>query len=915
MKLQFLTAALFFLSIAHAQNVGIGITAPKARLHVADSNVLFTGPVILPGTTTYNPPASGAGSRMMWYPQKAAFRVGFVDGTHWDKDSIGSFSFSSGYNTKAIGPVSYSTGGSTIARGNYSTSMGYGTIANGYFSTSMGYGTIANGINSTSMGYGTNTSGDASTSMGYYTHASGYNSTSMGLVTTAQGDQSTSMGLFTNAKSNNSLVIGLYNDTSATNRLFEIGNGTDDNLRTNAMTVLTNGNTGIGTSTPIARLNVADSNVLFTGPVTVPYTTTYNPPASGAGSRMMWYPQKAAFRVGAVDGTHWDKDSIGLYSFSSGVNTRAIGQSSFATGEGTIASGQNSTSMGYQTSAKGDFSTSMGYDTKASGYASTSMGYFTKASGFAATSMGYGTTANGEASTSIGYKTNASGYASTSMGYFTKAISDHSLVIGKYNDTTDSNRLFEIGNGTDDNLRANAMTVLTNGNTGIGSTNPAEKLQVAGNIKTDTVKPNAIKFTPNAGTGKILTSDAAGNANWQALSAGGGVGFGSWGDCSTNSISEYNPVADATGAVSDNFGNSSSISGNYAIVGAPSDDGAAGIDQGSASIYQWNGSNWVLMQKITDATGAAFDHFGVSVSISGNYAIVGAYADDGQGSASIYQWNGSNWVLMQKITDATGAAFDFFGYSVSISGNYTIVGAYGDDGAAGANQGSASIYQWNGGSWVLMQKLTDATGAASDQFGNSVSISGNYAIVGAYGDDGAASNEGSASIYQWNGSNWVLMQKITDAGGAAGDLFGYSVSISGNYAIVGAYGDDGAFADQGSASIYNYNGSSWSLMQKITDAGGAAGDLFGYSVSISGNYAIVGARSDDGAAGADQGSAGIYLRVGLGWQRLQYITDPGGNASDAFGMATAIDGATQRFLIGAPFYANASGKVVFGKVN
>jgi FG-GAP repeat len=459
-------------------------------------------------------------------------------------------------------------------------------------------------------------------------------------------------------------------------------------------------------------------------------------------------------------------------------------------------------------------------------------------------------------------------------------------------------------------------------NVGIGTSTPAEKLQVAGNIKADTVKPRAIKFTPNAGTGKILTSDAAGNANWQALSAGGGVGFGSWGDCSTNSISEYNPVADADGAVGDNFGASSSISGNYAIVGAPNDDGAAGTDQGSASIYQWNGSNWVLMQKLTDATGAASDQFGYSVSISGNYAIVGAYADDGaagadQGSASIYQWNGSNWVLMQKLTDATSAGFDVFGVSVSISGNYAIVGAPFDDVGANANQGSASIYQYNGSNWILMQKITDATGAASDQFGWSVSISGNYAIVGAKGDDGAAgADQGSASIYQWNGSNWVLMQKLTDATGAANDNFGWSASISGNYAIVGAYSDDGAAgADQGSASIYNYNGSSWSLMQKLTDATGAASDLFGNSVSISGNYAIVGAYADDGAAGADQGSASIYLRVGLGWQRLQYITDPGANANDFFGNATAIDGATQRFLIGATLYANNSGKVVFGKVN
>jgi FG-GAP repeat len=272
---------------------------------------------------------------------------------------------------------------------------------------------------------------------------------------------------------------------------------------------------------------------------------------------------------------------------------------------------------------------------------------------------------------------------------------------------------------------------------------------------------------------------------------------------------------------------------------------------------------------------------------------------------------------MQKITDVTGAAGDNFGTSVSVSGNYAIVGAYTDDVGANADQGSASIYQWNGTNWVLMQKITDATGAVDDLFGASVSVSGNYAIAGAYADDvGANGNQGSASVYQYNGTNWVLMQKITDATGAATDNFGNSVSVSGNYAIVGAYGDNvGANADQGSASIYQYNGTSWVLMQKITDATGVASDFFGQSVSISGNYAIVGSSADDVGANGDQGSASIYQRVGLGWQKLQYVTDPGGNLNDFWGYSTAIDGTTQRFLIGAVGYASLSGKVAFGKIN
>jgi FG-GAP repeat len=468
-------------------------------------------------------------------------------------------------------------------------------------------------------------------------------------------------------------------------------------------------------------------------------------------------------------------------------------------------------------------------------------------------------------------------------------------------------------------------TFSTQGSVGIGVANPNDKLAVAGSVNvTGEIKPNGSSGV----AGTVLTSNGNGTMQWAEAKTNGSVGFGPWGDCSTNAISEYNPVADANGEIFDRFGSSVSISGNYAIVGARNDDVGANIDQGSVSIYQFNGVNWVLMQKITDAMGASNDNFGNSVSISGNYAIVGANEDDvganaDQGSVSIYQLTGGSWVLMQKITDATGAASDFFGNSVSISGNYVIVGAFADDIGANPNQGSANIYQLTGGSWVLMQKIADATGATGDFFGISVCISDNYAIVGASSDDvGVNIDQGSSSIYQLTSGSWVLMNKITDATGVNYDNFGNSVSISGNYAIVGASNDDvGANADQGSVSIYQLTGGSWVLMQKITDATGAASDYFGVSVFISGNYVIVGASNDDVGANVTQGSATAYQRIGLGWQKVQYIIDPSGVGSvfgiggDRFGSKVSIDATSKRFLISAIGYASSSGKVVFGKLN
>ena len=254
------------------------------------------------------------------------------------------------------------------------------------------------------------------------------------------------------------------------------------------------------------------------------------------------------------------------------------------------------------------------------------------------------------------------------------------------------------------------------------------------------------------------------------------------------------------------------------------------------------GTPWPQRQKLLASDGAAGDYFGWSVSISGDLAIVGAYDDDDKGSDSgsayIFRWDGASWVQQQKLTASDGNAGDNFGYSVSISDDYAIVGAYGDD-VNGTDSGSAYIFRWDGTSWVQQAKLTASDGAYLDYFGISVSISGNLAIVGAYDDDDKGTDSGSAYIFRWDGTSWV-QQKLIAADGAAYDYFGWSVSIGGDYAIVGAIYDDDRGTNSGSAYIFKWNGTSWSQQAKITASDGAIEDYFGYSVSISGDYAIVG---------------------------------------------------------------------------
>lgn len=156
-------------------------------------------------------------------------------------------------------------------------------------------------------------------------------------------------------------------------------------------------------------------------------------PVSGAGSRMMWYPKKAAFRAGTAEAAEWDDANTGRASIALGQGTTASGDFSTALGNGTTASAVGGTALGVSTTASGLFSTAMGVSTKATGnYGSTAMGEGTTASGNASTAMGGGTTASGYSSTAMGLSTKATGsYGSTATGWESEAYGQTSTAIGR----------------------------------------------------------------------------------------------------------------------------------------------------------------------------------------------------------------------------------------------------------------------------------------------------------------------------------------------------------------------------------------------------------------------------------------------------------------------------------------------------
>ncbi len=344
------------------------------------------------------------------------------------------------------------------------------------------------------------------------------------------------------------------------------------------------------------------------------------------------------------------------------------------------------------------------------------------------------------------------------------------------------------------------------------------------------------------------------------------------------------------GAAQDGLGASVSIKGNSVIAGAPGDNSA----KGSAYVFASSGASWT-QAKLQAPDGSTGDNFGWSVAIDGSTAVVGAPFDDSQrGSAYVFVYANGLWSYQAKLnaSDSSVGDGDRFGWSVSLSGNSVIVGSYQDDGNAGADQGAAYVFVRIGTTWTQQQKLVASDAAAGDLFGHKVAISGETAVVAADQDDiGGNTDQGSAYVFKRNGASWSQQKKLTGANSAAYDRFGSSVAISGTTILIGSASDDdnaNNVQDCGTAYVFVFDGVDWAQQAKLAAADLAANDYFGFSVDISGDLAVIGAYGKNGF----QGAAYVFARHGAIWTQQQKLAPGDGEAGDWFGGAVSVDGNT-----------------------
>ena len=359
------------------------------------------------------------------------------------------------------------------------------------------------------------------------------------------------------------------------------------------------------------------------------------------------------------------------------------------------------------------------------------------------------------------------------------------------------------------------------------------------------------------------------------------------------------------GDTGDDYGEDISINGDFLIIGADGND-ENGVSAGAAYIYERQQDSW--NEVATLLVGERLDNFGLSVSIDARHAFVGALRssygnENNTGSAYVFEKSDTAWVLIDELTASDESTNDFFGYSASHNEDYAIIGAPRSDSGSVAETGAAYIFERTDTAWVEIVKLIASDAQSGDEFGRSVSMSGEYVVVGARRADDAEIDEGAAYIFQRQDTTWHEVAKLVASNASDVRLFGGSVSMSGNYVAVGAEVGAGT-GNTGFAYVFEQQGSEWLEVARLVSSDIAEFDAFGIHVSISGNYLLVGSPLDT-ENGSNSGSAYLFERRGSEWLEVAKLTASDTEQGDMYGYSVAIS--ENYVFVGAPEDDNDNG--------
>lgn len=340
----------------------------------------------------------------------------------------------------------------------------------------------------------------------------------------------------------------------------------------------------------------------------------------------------------------------------------------------------------------------------------------------------------------------------------------------------------------------------------------------------------------------------------------------------------------------DAFGGCVAVSGDTLALGTEH-DGDLGPYSGSAYIYTHVGSAWEMEAKLLPSDGAADGYFGNSIAVDGDTCIVGANLNSPggllfAGAAYVFTRTGGVWSEQAKLLPSDPVLRDQFGSSVAIHGDTAIIGARLANGSQ-PDVGAAYVFVRSAGVWTEQAKLVPPVQAAFANFGVSVSIFGDTALIGADKDNFEGRAIGSAYVFVREGTEWTFQARLQAIPDGSNDAFGKSVSLYEETAVIGSEGDDDTAANSGAAYVFERTGEIWAQQAKVQALDAGSNDRFGNTVSLLGDIMCIGAWFD-GDAGSEAGSAYIFSREGTEWTQRFKLNATDAGALDHFGQTLSV---------------------------
>jgi hypothetical protein len=386
-----------------------------------------------------------------------------------------------------------------------------------------------------------------------------------------------------------------------------------------------------------------------------------------------------------------------------------------------------------------------------------------------------------------------------------------------------------------------------------------------------------------------------------ALVTVGFVAFTTRGQCEVALLNSGSGLGDL-------YGGNVAIDGDLAVIS----DSFAANSVGAVYVYRHDGSTWVSETVLFAPTPVSGESFGASVAVSGDVIVVGAYHADApefqRGEAHIFRYepDTSRWNHDICLTASDGDMGDLFGFSVSIDDDVVLIGARNDENKKGVSlSGSAYVYRYKNAAWVEEAKLIDPDGDQLDLFGASVCIDGDVALIGAHGNDHPNVGIGSAFTFRYDRSTWLPEAELTAFDSVGIQWFGRRVSLAENVALVGAPQDDGM---TGAAYLFRYDGEQWLEEARLTGSTPVGpNSFFGLDVSISedAKTIVVGAYQDF-ETGFAAGAAYVFRHDGDAWNEVDKLTASVGDPCH-FGIGVSVRGDVA--FIGAPGQSEGPGAV------